>query len=119
MRGAVETERGRMIRKTTAPIALALALAALGATLLTGSTSAAHRRYTIVSVAYFPSTGIGGRAAAKRLGAKNTYADFRAMLEKEKPQIVSVADWFEGKKPRLPPVEQIHSGLFETTSKVA
>src|SRR5436190_21698221 len=59
-----------MIRKTTAPIALALALAALGATLLTGSTSAAHRRYTIVSVAYFPSTGIGGRAAAKRLGMR-------------------------------------------------
>lgn len=34
-----------------------------------------------------------GRAdAAKRLGAKAAYADFRAMLEKEKPQIVSVAD---------------------------
>jgi rhamnose transport system substrate-binding protein len=59
-----------MIRKTTAPIALALTLVALGATLLTGSTSAAHRRYTIVSVAYFPSTGIGGRAAAKRLGMR-------------------------------------------------
>jgi predicted dehydrogenase len=34
-----------------------------------------------------------GRAAAvKRLGAKNAYADYRQMLEKEKPQIVSVAD---------------------------
>src|SRR5262245_1036161 len=34
-----------------------------------------------------------GRAAAvKRLGAKNAYADFRTMLEKEKPNIVSVAD---------------------------
>src|SRR5947208_3648203 len=33
-----------------------------------------------------------GRAAAqKRLGAKNAYADFRQMLQKEKPQIVSVA----------------------------
>ena len=36
-----------------------------------------------------------GRAAAvKRLGAKAGYADYRAMLEKEKPQIVSVADRF-------------------------
>ena len=36
----------------------------------------------------------GRAAAAKRLGAKNAYADYRAMLEKEKPQIVSVADRF-------------------------
>ena len=35
-----------------------------------------------------------GRAAAKRLGAKAAYADFRVMLEKEKPQVVSVADRF-------------------------
>src|SRR5262249_54451268 len=34
----------------------------------------------------------GRAAAAKRLGVKNAYADFRVMLEKEKPQIVSVAD---------------------------
>jgi predicted dehydrogenase len=34
----------------------------------------------------------GRAAAAKRLGAKNSYADYRVMLEKEKPQIVSVAD---------------------------
>ena len=34
----------------------------------------------------------GRLAAAKRLGAKNAYADYRQMLEKEKPQIVSVAD---------------------------
>ena len=34
-----------------------------------------------------------GRAeAAKKLGAKTAYADYREMLEKEKPQIVSVAD---------------------------
>lgn len=34
-----------------------------------------------------------GRAAAqKRLGAKNTYADYRQMLQKERPQVVSVAD---------------------------
>src|SRR3954451_5276350 len=34
----------------------------------------------------------GRAAAAKRLGAKNAYADYRQMLEKEKPQLVSVAD---------------------------
>jgi predicted dehydrogenase len=35
----------------------------------------------------------GGRAkVAKELGAKAAYADFREMLKKEKPQIVSVAD---------------------------
>lgn len=34
-----------------------------------------------------------GRAAAqKRLGARNAYADYRTMLQKERPQIVSVAD---------------------------
>jgi predicted dehydrogenase len=38
-----------------------------------------------------------GRAAAtERLKAKNSYADFREMLDKEKPQIVSVADrWLD------------------------
>ena len=34
----------------------------------------------------------GRAAAAIRLGVKNAYADYREMLEKEKPQIVSVAD---------------------------
>src|SRR5258708_19658584 len=34
----------------------------------------------------------GRAAAARRLGVKNAYADYRAMLEKERPQIVSVAD---------------------------
>ena len=34
----------------------------------------------------------GRAAAATRLGVKNAYADYRDMLEKEKPQIVSVAD---------------------------
>jgi predicted dehydrogenase len=33
----------------------------------------------------------GRSAAAKRLGVKNAYADYRTLLEKEKPQIVSVA----------------------------
>jgi predicted dehydrogenase len=41
-----------------------------------------------------------GRAdAAKRLGAKNAYADYRAMLDKERPHIVSVADrWLDQHK---------------------
>ena len=34
----------------------------------------------------------GRVAAAKRLGVKAAYADYRAMLMKEKPQVVSVAD---------------------------
>src|ERR1041385_7712833 len=34
-----------------------------------------------------------GRAAAiKRLGAKTGYADYHEMLDREKPQVVSVAD---------------------------
>jgi predicted dehydrogenase len=38
----------------------------------------------------------GREAAAKRLGAKAAYADYRQMLEREKPQIVSVADrWLD------------------------
>jgi predicted dehydrogenase len=38
----------------------------------------------------------GRAAAAQRLGAKNAYADYRQMLEKERPQIVSVADrWLD------------------------
>lgn len=44
----------------------------------------------IVAVADESETGRA--AAAKRLGAKNAYPDYRQMLEKEKPQIVSVAD---------------------------
>src|SRR5438094_10533057 len=36
----------------------------------------------------------GRAAAATRLGVKNAYADYREMLDKEKPQIVSVADRF-------------------------
>lgn len=34
----------------------------------------------------------GRNAAQKRLNAKNAYADYRQMLQKERPQIVSVAD---------------------------
>jgi len=59
-----------MIRKTIVAIALAVSLAALAATLLARPSGAAHRRYTIASVAYFPSMAIGGRAAARRLGMR-------------------------------------------------
>jgi predicted dehydrogenase len=39
----------------------------------------------------------GRAAAAQRLQAKNAYADYRQMLDKERPQIVSVADrWLDG-----------------------
>jgi predicted dehydrogenase len=45
---------------------------------------------TVVAVA---DPDAKGRAdAARRLGAKNAYADYRRMLEKERPQLVSVAD---------------------------
>src|SRR5687767_4844023 len=38
----------------------------------------------------------GRAAAAQRLGARHAYADYREMLEKERPQIVSVADrWLD------------------------
>src|SRR5438132_961293 len=38
----------------------------------------------------------GRAAAAERLGVKNAYADYREMLDKERPQIVSVADrWLD------------------------
>lgn len=46
----------------------------------------------IVAVADPDDKGLA--AAVKRLGAKSGYADYRTMLEKEKPQIVSVADRF-------------------------
>src|SRR5205814_2329803 len=34
----------------------------------------------------------GRAAAAERLKARNAYADYRTMLDREKPQLVSVAD---------------------------
>jgi predicted dehydrogenase len=43
-------------------------------------------------VAVADENEVGRTAAAKRLGAKTAYADYKQMLEKEKPQIVSVAD---------------------------
>ena len=43
-------------------------------------------------VAVADENEVGRNAAQKRLGAKNAYADYRQMLQKERPQIVSVAD---------------------------
>ena len=41
----------------------------------------------------------GRAAAAKRLGIEHAYGDYRAMLEKEKPQFVAVAPrWLDGHK---------------------
>src|SRR5947209_6234085 len=49
----------------------------------------------VVAVADEDERGRAGAAA--RLGAKNAYADYRQMLDKERPQIVSVADrWLDG-----------------------
>jgi predicted dehydrogenase len=45
-------------------------------------------------VAVADDNEMGRKAAATRLGAKNAYADYRQMLEKERPQIVSVATRF-------------------------
>src|SRR5205085_12189196 len=47
-------------------------------------------RAEVVAVADENETGRA--AAAKRLNAKSVYADYREMLVKEKPHIVSVAD---------------------------
>jgi predicted dehydrogenase len=49
-------------------------------------------RVEIVAVA--DENEAGRKEAAKRLKIQNTYADYREMLTKEKPQIVSVADRF-------------------------
>src|SRR5215831_3578852 len=56
-----------MIRKTSVPIALAVLLAAVAATLLARPSGAAHRRYTIVDLTY---TAGFDRVEAKRLGVR-------------------------------------------------
>jgi predicted dehydrogenase len=55
-----------------------------------------------------------GRAdQAKRLGAKNAYADYRQMLEKERPQIVSVADrWVDCHHPMVLACAEFGSSIF-------
>lgn len=51
------------------------------------------REFKNVQIVAVADENEAGRVAAqKRLGAKNAYADFRDMLKKERPQIVSVAD---------------------------
>ncbi|MFO0968888.1 MAG: Gfo/Idh/MocA family oxidoreductase [Gemmataceae bacterium] len=51
------------------------------------------REFKNVQIVAVADESDAGRAAAqKRLGARNVYADFRDMLKKERPQIVSVAD---------------------------
>src|SRR5438309_7369180 len=51
------------------------------------------RQFDSVQIVAVADEDEKGRAAAqKRLGAKNAYADFRDMLRKERPHVVSVAD---------------------------
>lgn len=57
-----------MTRKTVAPIAVAVAFAALAATLLARPSGAAHRRYTIADLT--GNMGKAGQEAAKRLGVR-------------------------------------------------
>ena len=54
----------------------------------------------------------GRNAAQKRLGAKSAYADYRQMLQKERPQIVSVADRHLDLRSLLPTSLPHHSGSF-------
>src|SRR5262245_63692285 len=55
-----------------------------------------------------------GRAeAAKKLGAKNAYADYRTMLEKERPQIVSVADrWLDAHRDMVVACARAGASIF-------
>src|SRR4051794_7818244 len=48
-----------------------------------------HPKLTLVAVADDDPKGLA--AAARRLGVEKTYADYRAMLDREKPQFVAVA----------------------------
>ena len=100
-----------MTRKIIVAIALAISLAALAAALLARPSGAAHRRYTIVSVAYIRSTAIGGRAAAKALGMRYILAPdnlgseqgviryYKSMIARHVDAIVS-----DGYDPALEPV---------------
>src|SRR3954469_12971768 len=55
----------------------------------------------------------GRAAAAKRLGAANAYADYREMLEKERPQIVSVADrWLDAHKDMVTACARAGASVF-------
>src|SRR3989442_10746635 len=55
----------------------------------------------------------GRAAAAQRLGAKNAYADYRQMLEKERPQIVSVADrWLDAHRDMVIACAEAGASIF-------
>jgi predicted dehydrogenase len=55
----------------------------------------------------------GRAAAAQRLGAKNAYADYRQMLEKERPQIVSVADrWLDAHRDMVVACARAGASIF-------
>src|SRR5262245_43467747 len=55
----------------------------------------------------------GRAAAAARLKAKNAYADYRQMLEKEKPRIVSVADrWLDCHKDMVIACAEAGASIF-------
>jgi predicted dehydrogenase len=55
----------------------------------------------------------GRAAAARRLGAKNAYADYRTMLDKERPQIVSVADrWLDAHRDMVVACAGAGAGVF-------
>jgi predicted dehydrogenase len=55
----------------------------------------------------------GRAAAAQRLKAKNAYSDYREMLNKERPQIVSVADrWLDSHKDMVVACAQAGASVF-------
>ena len=68
-------------------------------TMATAWTSALLGNPKLQPVAVADEDAEGRAAAAKRLGVEHAYADYRAMLEKEKPQFVAVAPrWLDGHK---------------------
>src|SRR5262245_30768551 len=55
----------------------------------------------------------GRAAAAQRLEAKNAYADYREMLAKERPQIVSVADrWLDAHRDMVVACAEAGASIF-------
>src|SRR5437870_122879 len=55
----------------------------------------------------------GRSESAKRLGAKNAYADYRQMLHKERPQFVSVADrWLDAHRDMVIACAQAGANVF-------
>src|SRR5262245_24087223 len=55
----------------------------------------------------------GREAAARRLKAKNAYADYREMLEKERPHFVSVADrWLDAHRDMVVACAQAGASMF-------